>query len=181
MVTLFTLSTASLAEDAKDLIYEGIATTSASFKSTAILNDAKDLIYEGIATPLIGRPNLKPGASGRQRPDLRRDCDSRELRDKLSTPHGVDAKDLIYEGIATCRSAFPFPGRKFRDAKDLIYEGIATGFITSDPFSVLLDAKDLIYEGIATRRRSFVLPAEDLDAKDLIYEGIATRLSVAQT
>jgi len=40
----------------------------------------------------------------------------------------------------------------FRDAKDLIYEGIATfaKAIFNLPPQFLFDAKDLIYEGIAT-------------------------------
>jgi len=38
----------------------------------------------------------------------------------------LDAKDLIYEGIATKLSRFSILCNSKHDAKDLIYEGIAT-------------------------------------------------------
>jgi len=64
--------------DAKDLIYEGIATfIDRLFHFHSLqLPDAKDLIYEGIATidRLFHFHSLQ--LPGRQRPDLRRDCDS---------------------------------------------------------------------------------------------------------
>jgi len=68
--------------DAKDLIYEGIATLLFDFVDYNIIpsRDAKDLIYEGIATSI--NVNVQPNETspGRQRPDLRRDCDdSRSL------------------------------------------------------------------------------------------------------
>jgi len=41
-----------------------------------------------------------------------------------------DAKDLIYEGIATSSIKGIFALLKHSDAKDLIYEGIATEVMT---------------------------------------------------
>ena len=63
--------------DDKDLIYEGIATMPwFSFIVISLFLDDKDLIYEGIATWILSWcPNLLLCEKGRQRPDLRRDCD----------------------------------------------------------------------------------------------------------
>jgi len=64
--------------DAKDLIYEGIATLSSVVRRTTqtVFYDAKDLIYEGIATvSIIMIILLSIFNYRRQRPDLRRDCD----------------------------------------------------------------------------------------------------------
>jgi len=61
--------------------------------------DDKDLIYEGIAT--INIFPLLNSLHGRQRPDLRRDCDM-PGGSFSNVPASADDKDLIYEGIATC-------------------------------------------------------------------------------
>jgi len=86
----------------------------------------KDLIYEGIATvckvaysaydPQVGRqrPDLRRDCDvilipflwpvrclRRQRPDLRRDCDENDHTDLHPAGKMIDDKDLIYEGIAT--------------------------------------------------------------------------------
>jgi len=65
---------------------------------------------------------------------------------------GKDAKDLIYEGIATAHLQPDMFVPRFHDAKDLIYEGIATYKCLLCPYVHMTsrDAKDLIYEGIAT-------------------------------
>ena len=85
--------------DDKDLIYEGIATSteySAKYSATSV--DDKDLIYEGIATHVL--------------------C-------HMLSPFTDDDKDLIYEGIATLRVRL-YALNQICDDKDLIYEGIAT-------------------------------------------------------
>ena len=41
---------ATTMDDGKDLIYEGIATSSATASTFTAASDGKDLIYEGIAT-----------------------------------------------------------------------------------------------------------------------------------
>jgi len=68
-------SVQEMLRDDKDLIYEGIATSggATALSSAAMLDDDdKDLIYEGIATR---RKSNDLQGLGRQRPDLRRDCD----------------------------------------------------------------------------------------------------------
>ena len=62
-------------------------------------SDDKDLIYEGIAT--LAYVYTSNGlVVGRQRPDLRRDCDDTGFIE-VNSPVVADDKDLIYEGIAT--------------------------------------------------------------------------------
>jgi len=95
--------------DDKDLIYEGIATRTDFPLGCAFHRDDKDLIYEGIATKhrcQLGCVNFH--FLGRQRPDLRRDCDI--MIDDHFTKRSIDDKDLIYEGIATGRNRRRLPG-----------------------------------------------------------------------
>jgi len=63
--------------------------------------DAKDLIYEGIATYPLAEPITSRSKRRRQRPDLRRDCDAEPITSRSKRNINIDAKDLIYEGIAT--------------------------------------------------------------------------------
>jgi len=44
----------------------------------------------------------------------------------IRAPEQSDAKDLIYEGIATAPPTYVNMPARSGDAKDLIYEGIAT-------------------------------------------------------
>jgi len=61
--------------------------------------DDKDLIYEGIATVAGRYEYARDIQDGRQRPDLRRDCD--DIHGLPKSFLCYDDKDLIYEGIAT--------------------------------------------------------------------------------
>jgi len=63
--------------DDKDLIYEGIATPFyEAFHNSLLVADDKDLIYEGIATHKMRCHSSRHTFRRRQRPDLRRDCDT---------------------------------------------------------------------------------------------------------
>jgi len=141
--------------------------------------ETNDLIYEGIATAISSlvnsmaislrnkRPDLRRDCdiafwkwtSGifsqlwNKRPDLRRDCDDRWHGIKLSKSVVGETNDLIYEGIATSTSPFPFSGLSplnrnkrpdlRRDCDRISWPPILNVIICDE-------TNDLIYEGIAT-------------------------------
>ncbi len=159
-----------------------------------------DLTFEGIATLYHPRNLWLRRRYYRNRPDIRRDCDTLLARNRIHYPLLEIGTDLTFEGIAT---PMPFNNRfKAAIGTDLTFEGIATQgskFIAacSRPdrnrpdirrdcdmatfFLVVVYCSDnigtdLTFEGIATYRLSINLSWYTGNiGTDLTFEGIATQ------